>query len=174
MSPRARSSILYVRRNTHTHRRQHARRLHVTGRNAAQRGFHPARKPSTGWCKVPPAVLLSPAVAFCTRVSAGMKPCLGRDSSENVPLIRAMQLERPWRASAYLVAAVQYIVEGWVDRVMLRRQHLGVQAQLGHPGGALLSVTTKTTKHRYSICFITSNVLEHDFFTRARPCIFPN
>ena len=47
---------------------------HTTGRNAAQRGFHPTRNLKTGWCKVPPAVLLSPAVPLCPRVSAGMKP----------------------------------------------------------------------------------------------------
>ena len=57
---------------------------HVHGRNAAQRGFHPTRKLTTGWFKVPPAVALSPAVPFCTLDSAGMKPLLGRDSSVNV------------------------------------------------------------------------------------------
>ena len=36
----------------------------------AQRGFHPSRKPSTGWFKVPPV----PSVA---KVSAEMKPPLG-------------------------------------------------------------------------------------------------
>ena len=35
---------------------------HATGRNAAQRRFHPTRKSSTGWFKVPPAVPLSPVV----------------------------------------------------------------------------------------------------------------
>ena len=50
--------------------------VRVTGRNAAQRGFHPTRKHSTGWFKVPPAVPLSPAMLFSTRVSAGMKPPL--------------------------------------------------------------------------------------------------
>ena len=57
---------------------------HVTGRNA-QRGFQPTRNPSTGWFRVPPAVSLSPAVPFCTRACAGMKPPMGRDSSVNVP-----------------------------------------------------------------------------------------
>ena len=49
-------------------------------RNAAQRGFHPTGNPSSGWFMVPPAVAASPAVPFSTRVSAGMKPPLGRDS----------------------------------------------------------------------------------------------
>ena len=50
----------------------------ITGRNAAQRGFHPTRKPSTDWSKV------SPAVPSCTRISTGMKPPLGGDSSKSV------------------------------------------------------------------------------------------
>ena len=45
--------------------------LYITGRNAAQRWFHPTRKPSTDWFKVSPAMTLSPAVPFSTRVSAG-------------------------------------------------------------------------------------------------------
>ena len=57
---------------------------YVTGRNAAQWGFHPTRNPSTGWYKVPPAVPLSPAVPGSTRVSASMKPPMGRDSSVNM------------------------------------------------------------------------------------------
>ena len=57
---------------------------HAHGRNAAQRGFHPCRNPSTGWFKVPPAVPLSPAVPFSTRFSAGMNPPMGRDSSVNI------------------------------------------------------------------------------------------
>ena len=36
----------------------------ITGRNAAQRGFHLTRNPIAGWCKVPPVVSLSPAVTF--------------------------------------------------------------------------------------------------------------
>ena len=43
-----------------------------TGQNAAQRGFHPTRNPSTGRVKVPPPVPLLPAVPFWTSVSAGM------------------------------------------------------------------------------------------------------
>ena len=61
----------------------------VTGRNAVQNGFHPTRKPSTGLIKIAPAVPLSPAVSFCTRVSAGMKDRLGRDSSMNVVCVCA-------------------------------------------------------------------------------------
>ena len=57
-------------------------RCDIVGRNAAQRGFHPIRNPSTGWCKVSSAVPLTPAVPFCTRVSARIKPLLGRDSFE--------------------------------------------------------------------------------------------
>ena len=53
----------------------------ITGRNAAQRRFHPTRNASTGWFKV------LPAVPFSTRVSAGMKHPLGRDSSGNIPLL---------------------------------------------------------------------------------------
>ena len=50
------------------------------------RGFHPTRKFSTGWCKVPPAVPFPPAVSFGTRVSARMNPPLGRDSLGKLPL----------------------------------------------------------------------------------------
>ena len=52
----------------------------------AQRGFS-HQNPSTGWCKVPPAVPFplavpfSPAVQLRTRIYARMKPRLGRDSS---------------------------------------------------------------------------------------------
>ena len=54
-----------------------------------QRGFYPTRKDSTGWFKVLPAVPLSPAMPFNSRVSAGMKPPLGRDSSLNLlPALR--------------------------------------------------------------------------------------
>ena len=45
---------------------------------------HPTINPGTGWVKVPPPVPLSPAVPFCTRVSAEMKPPLGRDPSVSV------------------------------------------------------------------------------------------
>ena len=47
----------------------------------ALRGFHPAGNPRTDWCKVPPAVPLSPAVSFCSRVSGRMKPPVGPGSS---------------------------------------------------------------------------------------------
>ena len=56
----------------------------ITGRNAAQRGFILlVVLVLTGFQKVSPAVLLSPVVSFCTRVSAGMKPLIimGGDSS---------------------------------------------------------------------------------------------
>ena len=56
----------------------------ITGRNAAQRWFHPTRSPSTGWCTFPAAVPFPPPVPFSTRVPAGMKPPLGRDSSVNM------------------------------------------------------------------------------------------
>ena len=49
---------------------------------SAQRGFRPTRNPSTSWFNVPPAILTVP---FCTWVSAGIKPILGRDSSVNMP-----------------------------------------------------------------------------------------
>ena len=46
------------------------------------RGFHPTRNPSTGWCKLAPAVPFPPVVIFCTRVSARMQPSLAlRDAS---------------------------------------------------------------------------------------------
>ena len=49
------------------------------------RGFHPTKKNSSGWFKVPPAVPLSPAVPVSTRVSAEMKHPLGtRDSPVNI------------------------------------------------------------------------------------------
>ena len=54
------------------------------GRNAAQWGFHPTRNPSTGRCKVPPPVPLSPAMPARTRISARMKPPMGRDSPVNI------------------------------------------------------------------------------------------
>ena len=57
---------------------------YVTGRNAAQRGFHPTRKPSINWFKVPPEVPLTPAVPFSSRVSAGINPPLGRVSSVKI------------------------------------------------------------------------------------------
>ena len=48
----------------------------IAGRNAAQRRY----QLSTGRFKVPPA----PLSPFSTRVSAGMKPPLGRDLSVNM------------------------------------------------------------------------------------------
>ena len=51
---------------------------YLHGRNAAQNGFHPTRKSSTDWFKVPPAV------PFSTGISEGMKPALGHDSSVDV------------------------------------------------------------------------------------------
>ena len=41
---------------------------------------------STGWCKVPRVVPLSPSVPAITGVSARMKPPMGRDSSVNILL----------------------------------------------------------------------------------------
>ena len=46
--------------------------VHITGRIAAQRGFHPTRNPSNGRCKIPPAEPFTPAVPVSTRVSAGI------------------------------------------------------------------------------------------------------
>ena len=45
-----------------------SRAQYVAEQNATRRWFHPTRKHSTGWFKVPPAVPLSPAVPFSTRV----------------------------------------------------------------------------------------------------------
>ena len=54
---------------------------YISGRNAAHRGFHPSRNPSTGWCKFPPAVPFTPALPASTRISAEMKPLMGGESS---------------------------------------------------------------------------------------------
>ena len=51
------------------------------------------RNPSTGWCKVPSAVPLSPAVPFCTRVSASMKLLWA------APLLRRTHARFPARSS---------------------------------------------------------------------------
>ena len=64
---------------------------HIHGRIAAHGGFHPTRKPSTGWFKVLPAVPFPSAVPFCTAVSARMKPALGRDSSSYMQSVLILQ-----------------------------------------------------------------------------------
>ena len=61
--------------------------LCVFGARLCTRGYpgfacihaHLTINPSTGWFTFPPAVPLSPAVPFCTRVSTVMKPPLGRE-----------------------------------------------------------------------------------------------
>ena len=60
----------------------------ITRRIAAQRGFYPTRKTSTSWYTILPAVPLSSAVLFCTRVYTGMKPALGHDLSVDVQYAR--------------------------------------------------------------------------------------
>ena len=70
-------------------------KLNITGRNFAQRGFHPARNPSAGRCTVPP---------FWTRVSAGMKFPLGRDSSGNMSMDTHSALQGAGRATITITA----------------------------------------------------------------------
>ena len=94
----------------------------VTGRNADQRGFHPTRSPSTGRFKVPPAVPLLPAVPLCTRVSAGMKPALGRDSS-----VKLLSLSQVVQRSAQ----VDHRTDLWSLGASLgQREHLPPSAKI--------------------------------------------
>ena len=71
-APRSTDDVPTAAGNPYTH-----------GRTAAHGVVHPTRKASTSWYLIPPAVPLSPAVPYCTTVSGGMNPPMGRDSSVN-------------------------------------------------------------------------------------------
>ena len=75
---------------------------YINGRSAAQRGAYPVRNPSTGWFNVSPAVPLSPAVPFCTRVSAGLNPAYEPrgDPSCNAPSVRGLGCQAACPSSA--------------------------------------------------------------------------
>ena len=61
-----------------------------------KRGCHHTRTPSTGWFKVPPAVPLSPAMPFRTRVSAWMNPSESRFVREYCSNLKYRVVD-PWR-----------------------------------------------------------------------------
>ena len=95
----------------------------ITGRNAmTQMGVHHSRNSSSRCFTVPPAVSFTPAVTFCARVSAWMKPSLGRDSSvtvsghaqgETAPVspisIAYSSLENPYTRTIEFVQLLQWL-----------------------------------------------------------------
>ena len=94
---------------------------------AASRRFHMNEtlqkgNPCTEWVKVPPVGPLSPAVPFCTRVSARMKPPLGRDSSVNICMQcgpQAVHHLDPYRLPAGKIAALVDFEQMWADDISL-------------------------------------------------------